>query len=187
MTSARDLSFLLRTALAACLLMGALVRLQGQATKDAVRVMQITKPSDVTIVLTRTFAAPRQKVFDALTKPDQVLHWFQPKQMSLAGYEADLRVGGTYRYIFQRPNGRKLEMRGVYQEVDPPHRLIRTETYDFSPLALTVTIVLEESGGKTLMTQIMLYSSKEDRDGDFDPVSSSAAEIYVNLERYLAI
>ena len=30
--------------------------------------MQATKPSDREIVLTRTFAAPRQAVFDALTR-----------------------------------------------------------------------------------------------------------------------
>jgi len=147
--------------------------------------MQITKPSDLSIVLTRTFAAPRQKVFDALTKPDQVPRWFQPKQMSLVTYEADLRHGGTFRYVFQRPSGKKIEMRGVYKEIDPPHRWVHTETYDFSPLTLLVTIVLDEVGGKTVLTQTMLYASKADRDGDFDPVASSSAEIYAKLEHYL--
>ncbi len=92
--------------------------------------MQVTTASDRDIVLTRTFAAPRQKVFDALTKPDQVLRWFQPKQMSLVTYESDLRVGGTFRYVFQRPSGTRIEMRGVYEEVDAPHRWAHTETYD---------------------------------------------------------
>jgi len=147
--------------------------------------MQVTKPSDQNIVLTRTFAAPRQKVFDALTKPDQVPRWFQPKQMSLVAYESDLRAGGTFRYVFQRPSGKKIEMRGVYKEVDSPHRYVRTETYDFSPLELLVTTVLDEVRGKTVLTQTILYSSKEERDGDFDAVASSAAEIYVKLAHYL--
>ena len=82
--------------------------------------MQVTKPSDRNIVLTRTFAAPRQKVFDALTKPDRVPRWFQPKQMPLVTCEADLRGGGIFRYVFQRPSGTRIEMRGVYKEVDPP-------------------------------------------------------------------
>jgi hypothetical protein len=59
--------------------------------------MQVTKPLDCgSIVITRTFAAARQKVFDALTKPDQVPRWFQPKQMALVIYEADLRTGGPF-------------------------------------------------------------------------------------------
>lgn len=147
--------------------------------------MQISKPSDRNIVITRTFAAPRQKVFDALTEADQVPRWFQPKQMSLVTYEADLRAGATFRYVFQRPSGTKIEMRGVYEEVDRPHRLVHTETYDFSPLALLVTTVLDDERGKTVLTQTILYSAKEERDGDFVAVASSSAEIYANLERYL--
>jgi uncharacterized protein YndB with AHSA1/START domain len=150
-----------------------------------VSAMQVTKPSDRNIVLTRTFAAPRQKVFDALTKPDRVLLWFQPKQMSLVTCEADLRAGGTFRYVFQRPSGTRIEMRGVYEEVDPPHRWVHTETYDFSPLTLLVTTVLDEVRGKTVLTQTILYSSKEERDGDFDAVATSSAEIYAKLEHYL--
>jgi uncharacterized protein YndB with AHSA1/START domain len=147
--------------------------------------MQITKPSDGSIVITRTFAAPRQRVFDALTKPDQVPRWFQPKQMSLVTYEADLKAGGAFRYIFKRPSGAKIEMSGVYQEVDPPYHWVYTETYDFSPLTLLVTTGLDEARGETVLTQTILYPSKEERDGDFDAVANSAAEIYAKLERYL--
>src|SRR6266436_8074997 len=174
-----------RITVVACLVIGTLVRLSGQGTNDRLSATQVTKPSDRNIVLTRTFAAPRQNVFDALTKPDRVPRWFQPKQMSLVTYEADFRTGGTFRYVFQRPSGTKIEMRGVYKKVDPPHRWVHTETYDFSPLTLSVTTVLDEVRGKTVLTQTILYSSKEERDGDFDAVASSSAEIYAKLEHYL--
>jgi uncharacterized protein YndB with AHSA1/START domain len=141
---------------------------------------------DRRIVLTRSFAAPRQMDFDALTQADQVPRWFQPKQMSLTAYEADLKVGGSFRYVFQRPSGTRLEMSGVYQEVDPPHRWAYTEKYSFSPLTLLVTNELDETDGKTILTQTILYGSKEERDGDLDAVSSSAEELYTKLERYLA-
>jgi len=146
--------------------------------------MQITKPSDRSIVITGTFAAPRQRVFDALTKPDQVPRWFQPKQMALVTYEANLKAGGAFCYVFQRPSGTKIEMSGVYQEVDPPHHWVHTESYDFSPLTLLVTTVLEEAHEETVLTQTIVYPSKEERDGDFDAVASSASEIYAKLERY---
>jgi uncharacterized protein YndB with AHSA1/START domain len=159
--------------------------LAGQATGDRVKTLEVTKPSDRTIVLTRSFAAGREKVFDALTKQDQVPRWFQPARMSLLAFETDFRPGGTYRYIFQRPNGARLEVRGAYQEVDPPHRWVYTETYDFSPLQLLVTSVLEAAGGKTVLKQTILYASKEARDGDFAAVAGSATETYATLERYL--
>jgi uncharacterized protein YndB with AHSA1/START domain len=159
--------------------------LSNQATSDSVNDMEVTKPSDRTIVVTRSFATGRQKVFDALTKQDQVPRWFQPTQMSLVTYKGDLRGGGTFRYVFQRPSGTKMEMRGVYRNVDPPHRWVHTETYDFSPLELLVTTVLDEVRGKTVLRQTILYPSKRARDGDFDGVASSAADIYAKLEHYL--
>ncbi len=142
--------------------------------------------NDRSIVLTRSFAAPRRKVFDALTRVDLVPCWFQPRQMSLAAYEADLKVGGSYRYVFQRASGTRLEMSGVYQELDPPYRWAYTEKYSFSPLTLLVTNELDAAGEKTVLTQTILYGSKEERDGDFDAVSSSAEKLYTKLESYLA-
>jgi uncharacterized protein YndB with AHSA1/START domain len=147
--------------------------------------MDVTKASDRTIVLTRTFAAGRGKVFDALTQPDQVPRWFHPARMRVVTYEADVRDGGTFRYVFERSSGAKMEMRGVYQEVDASRRWVYSETYDFSPLCLLVTTVLDEVRGETVLTQTILYPSTVERDGDFDGVASSAVDMYAKLERYL--
>ena len=146
---------------------------------------QISKPSDREIVIVRAFAAPRQKVFDAMTKADEVPRWFASPRMTLEKYEADVKAGGAFRYVFRRSSGAKLEMSGVFEQVDAPRRWVHTETYDFSPLRLLVTLVLEESGGKTILTQTVLYPSKEERDGDFDAVAGSVV-VFDKLERYLA-
>ena len=172
-------------AAAACLLITATSGiLDAQESKNA-GAMQITKPSDREIVLTRPFAAPRQKVFQALTGQDQIPRWFQPSRMSLASYEVDFKPGGAARYVFQRPNGRRMEMRHLYKEANPPKRWDYTESYDFSPLVVEVTTILEERDGKTILTQTMLYPSRQERDADFDAWASSAAEIYDKLDRYL--
>jgi uncharacterized protein YndB with AHSA1/START domain len=157
--------------------------------------MQATKPSDTEIVLTRTFAAPRQTVFDALTQANHLVHWMQPTKMSLAACEVDLRAGGSFLYVFQRPRGARMEVRGAYQTVDPPHRFTYEETYDFSPLKVLVTTSLvttplvttslDRMGGDTVFTQTIAYSSKHERDDDFDGVAASATELYAKLERYL--
>lgn len=162
----------------ACLVAGALPGLSEQA-------MQVTKPSDRETAITRTFAAPRRKVFDALTQSDRVPLWFQPAQMSLVIYEADLKTGGTARYVFRRPSGKEIEMRHVYKEVEAPRRWVHVESYDFSPLQLSVTTVLTEMDGKTVFNQTLRYSSQRERDADFDSVAGSAADIYAKLERYL--
>ena len=105
--------------------------------------------------------------------------------MALVTCEVDLRVGGRLRYVFERPNGRKIEVRGTFEAVDPPHGFVYTETYDFSPLRILVTTTLDEVGGKTLVTQSMAYESKAERDNDFDAVVSGATSAYAYLDRYL--
>src|SRR5262245_54855428 len=82
--------------------------------------VQATKPSDTEIVLKHTFAAPREKVFGALTQSEQIMKWMKPANMDLVSSKVDLRVGGTFCHVFKRPSGKMLEVRGKYEAVDPP-------------------------------------------------------------------
>ena len=118
-------------------------------------------------------------------KPNQIVQWMKPTHMSLVTCEVDLRAGGSLRYVFQRPGGTKIEVRGIYESVDPPRQFRYTETYDFSPLKVLVTTALDQVGSETLFKQTMTYSSKQERDDDFDGVVTSSTEVYANLERYL--
>ena len=148
--------------------------------------MQATKPADNEILLTQTFSAPRETVFAALTKAEHLRAWMRPSAMTLVSCEVDLRVGGQLRHVFERPNGRKIEVRGKFEEVDPPRRFVYTETYDFSPLKVLVTTSLEETGDKTTFKRTLRYASQQERDEDFPGVATSSKEVYAKLEGYLA-
>lgn len=147
--------------------------------------MQVTKPTDHETVLERTFDAPRERVFAALTQPDRITQWMGATGMALVGCEVDLRAGGRLRYIFKRPSGKTIEVRGEFEDVSPPQRLTYVETYDFSPLRILVTTTLEARGGRTLLKQTLRYASKQERDADFDGVATSSTEAWGNLERHL--
>lgn len=148
--------------------------------------MQVTKFSTQEITLAKTFAASRETVFSALTQPEHLVHWLRPTGMRLAICEVDLRAGGTFRYVFQRASGFKIEVRGLYEAVEQPSRFAYLETYDFSPLEVLVTTVLEKNNDSTLFKQTLGYASEHERDEDFAGVATSAAQAYGNLERYLA-
>ena len=147
--------------------------------------VQVSKPSDREIVITASFAAPQQKVFEALTYEDQLPRWFQPSRMSLVTYAPEFKPGGTTRFVFRRPSGKTIEMRHAYQEIDAPRRWVHSETYDFSPIRLTVTTLLSEQRGSTTFTQTIRYASGAERDEDYDAVASSATETYERLDRFL--
>ena len=129
--------------------------------------LQVTTPSDREIAMTRVFDAPRSLVFEAYTTPELLKRWLGVHQgWSLAVCEIDLRVGGTYRYVWRGPDGTEMGMRGVYREVKPPERIVATEAFDQSwyPGEAVGTITLVEQGGRTTLTMTVRYESREARD-----------------------
>jgi len=130
--------------------------------------LKLTTPSDREIAVTRVFDAPRQLVFDAHTKPDLVRQWLLgPPGWSMPVCEMDVRVGGTYRWVWRHDtNGTEMGMGGVYREIVAPERLITTERFDeaWYPGEALNTLVLIEQGGRTTLTQTMRYESRDARD-----------------------
>ena len=130
--------------------------------------LQLTAPGEREIVMTRALDAPRQLVFDALTKPELLKQWLLgPPGWSMPLCEIDLRVGGKYRYVWrQDSDGTEMGMGGVYREIVAPQRLVTTERFDepWYPGEAVGTLVLVEQRGRTTVTQTMRYESREARD-----------------------
>jgi uncharacterized protein YndB with AHSA1/START domain len=78
--------------------------------------------------------------------------------------EIDLRPGGAWHFVWRRSDGTEMGMRGVYQEVVPPERLVSTESWGGDWPETLNTLVLSEEDGKTTITNRVLYPSKEARD-----------------------
>ena len=120
-------------------------------------------------MITRVFDAPRKLVFDAFTKPELVKQWLLgPDGWSMPVCEIDLKVGGKYRYVWRRDkDGTEMGMGGGYREIVAPERVVATEKFDQSwyPGEAVGTFVLVEQGGRTTLTQTILYESREARDG----------------------
>jgi uncharacterized protein YndB with AHSA1/START domain len=152
---------------------------------DQVDVVLVAKTGDREITLTGTFAVPRRRLFDALTRPEHLEHWMNAGGMSLAEAHVDGRAGGSFRYVFRRPNGRTIEVHGAYSAFDSPCGVAYLESYDFSPLRIDVTRTLHETDGGARLTQNLRYVSTHERDEDFDGVSTSSREAFAKLARYL--
>ena len=145
---------------------------------------------DREIVVTRVFDAPRRLVFDAYTKPELIKQWLiGPDGWSMPICETDLRPGGKYRYVWRNDtDGSEMGMGGIYREVAPPERIVATELFDeaWYPGEAVDTIVLTEQGGKTTLTQTILYDSRETRDAVLkSPMQTGMAASYDRLEKFL--
>lgn len=72
-------------------------------------------------------AAPPARVFQAITDPNQMSHWWGQKgNYRIKESKADLRVGGKWSSMGVRTDGSTFRVEGEYLEVDPPHRLVHT-------------------------------------------------------------
>jgi uncharacterized protein YndB with AHSA1/START domain len=127
--------------------------------------VKVTLPTDTEVVVTRQFDAPRGMVFDALTKPDLLRRWYGPEGWSLDVCDIDLEVGGTWRIVLRRPDGKAIGQKGVYQEIVRPERIVHTESWeDWDPGETLVTVTLIEHAGKTTLTSRMRFPSRDVRD-----------------------
>lgn len=128
---------------------------------------------DREILITRTFNGPAHIVFEAWTRPEFVRRWWAPKshKVSVVSCDAEVQVGGRYRYVLRLESGNEFAFSGRYIEVTPPSRLVYTEI--FEPAAaganpgdpeVIVTVTFDESDGRTHMTSHSLCPTKEVRD-----------------------
>jgi len=154
--------------------------------------LKLTTPGDREIVMTRALDAPRRLVFDAFTKPELLKQWLLgPPGWSMPICEIDLRVGGAYRYVWRRDSdGSEMGMGGLYREIAAPERLVATEKFEqpWYPGEAVGTTVLVEQGGKTSITQTVLYQSQEARDAVLKSgMERGVAASYDRLAELLAL
>ena len=125
----------------------------------------IAYPSELEIVTTREFDAPIELVFDVLTKPEHVRHWFAPFEDKMTVCSMDLRAGGDYHMVFVTPDGTECSFRGTYLEIERPTRIVQTWLFEGWPDANAIeTDILKETDGVTTLTVTMAFSDKAGRD-----------------------
>jgi uncharacterized protein YndB with AHSA1/START domain len=144
----------------------------------------VERKSEREVVVTRTFNGPARIVFEAWTKPELIKRWWVPKStgLSLLSCEADVRVGGKYRFVFGHGDS-QMAFHGRYLEVIPPSRLVWTN--EESPDGPVTTVTFEEKSGKTLLVFHEVYPSKEALDGAGGGMEGGMGETFEQLDELL--
>jgi uncharacterized protein YndB with AHSA1/START domain len=120
------------------------------------------------LVITRIFDASRELVWNAWTKPEQIIRWWGPKGFTSPVSKIDLRVGGVYLNCMRSPEGKDFWSKGVFREIVAPERLVMTDSFadekgntvpashyglsDDTPLEMLITVIFEEHDGKSKLT-----------------------------------
>lgn len=75
------------------------------------------------MLITRTFDAPRELVFEAFSKCEHLKHWWGPKGWTLSVCEMDFQLGGTWLYCMAGPEGAESWGKTIYTEIVKPERI----------------------------------------------------------------
>jgi uncharacterized protein YndB with AHSA1/START domain len=126
-----------------------------------------------TLHITRTFDAPREKVWEAWTQPEHLKKWWGPKDFTAPHIQNDLRTGGKFLYAMHGPAGSEFDKDmysgGEYLEVIPMEKIVATDNFTDEhgnimspeeygmpgewPEQMKVTVTFEDAGpGKTKLT-----------------------------------
>jgi uncharacterized protein YndB with AHSA1/START domain len=149
--------------------------------------LTVTTPSDLEIVLTREFDAPRALVFDVLSQPEHLPHWWGQATSTLTHCEMDFRPGGKWRFVERDKDGQEWGFRGEVREIVPPERIVQTFEWEGLPGHISVeTMQLQDLGERTRITVTSVFASVEDRDGMLQSgMEQGAGETYDRLEAYV--
>ena len=155
--------------------------------------LHLSTPTDTTIVITRTFHAPRRLVWEAMFTPDKMRRWMLPPPgWTVTVCECEARVGGALRLAWKNEEADPvMTLQGVFTEVVPPERIVHTETMALGSGQVIGQLVetheFAEKGGVTTMRITQVYDSKEARDGAVASGMDQGMEAgYVQLDAVLA-
>lgn len=125
--------------------------------------------SERELVLSRVVDAPRARLWEAWTTPEQLKQWFVPKPWEIARVELDLRPGGVFHTVMRSPDGTEYDNPGIYLEIVPYERLVFTDAYvsAWQPSEkpfMTAILTMEDAGpGKTRYTAVARHWTVDDR------------------------
>ena len=149
----------------------------------------LTLPSDTEIAMERVFDAPREMVFKACTNPEAIAYWWGPRKYKTVVDVLEAHTGGAWRFLNIAADGEEHAFRGEFREITPPERISYTFEYEGMPGYITLeTISFEEiEDGRTRMSVLMTFDSKEGRDGMLESgMDGGANESWDKLDEYLA-
>jgi uncharacterized protein YndB with AHSA1/START domain len=116
-------------------------------------------------VISRTFNAPRDLVWQAFTDPERMKEWWGPKGFTVIASKMDFRPGGSYHYGMRAPDGSAMWGKFTYREIVPPSRMVLVNSFSDEaggitrhplsptwPREMLSTFLFVEEGAKTRLT-----------------------------------
>ena len=124
----------------------------------------VQKTDDREIVITRIINTPRERAFEAMTDPKQVVNWWGPNGFTTTIHEMDVKPGGVWRHTMHGPDGTDYPNKSIFIEIAKPERVVYTNAggkKDGPGVTFTATWTFEAVGDRTKLTMQLVFPSTE--------------------------
>jgi uncharacterized protein YndB with AHSA1/START domain len=130
----------------------------------------VSDDAETTLRLERLIPMDPEPLFALWTEPAQLVKWWAPDGCEASVDRLDSRPAGRWRVRMRKPDGGEVATSGVYQIVDPPHRLRFTWAWEGPggvrghETEVTVTFHASPGGTRLVLVQ-QRFDTKRARDG----------------------
>jgi len=161
----------------------------------------VSKIEGNTLVLERTFNAPRELVFKAYTEAEHLKQWWGPKGWTLPVCNVDFRPGGIWHYCMKCEDKNQGDFYGmeswgkaIYKEITAPEQIVYRDYFSDAegnqaenmPSTLVTLDFVELENGKTKLINTAKYDSPEALQTVLDMgMLEGIAQTLDNLEAHL--
>jgi uncharacterized protein YndB with AHSA1/START domain len=107
------------------------------------------------LIISRSFPAPCELVFQAWSSADHIKRWFSPETYTVPEAEIEFRPNGVFAVCMRSPEGRDFWSRGRFLEISSPERLIFESSVtigDSKKFTAHTTVTFARDGNGTRMT-----------------------------------
>lgn len=113
------------------------------------------EPAKRGLIATRVIHAPPEVVFKAWIDSQQLAQWWGPKRYTNPVCELDARPDGAIHIEMRSPDGKVYPIKGVYQEIVEPERLVFTgsalDTEGAPLFEVVIAVSFLERGSRTIL------------------------------------
>jgi len=113
------------------------------------------------LIVSRTFQAPRELVYQTWTDATHLARWWGPEGFTITTHAIEVKPGGVWRYVMHGPDGTDYVNRIQYMEVIHPELLTYMHGDDADPEHFRVAVTMEGDGQSTQLTMRMTFPTVE--------------------------
>lgn len=157
-----------------------------------------------TFIISRTFDAPRERLWKAWSERARLMEWFGPKGFKMPAAKLDFRPGGSFHYCLAAPNGHEMWGKFVYREIVALEKIVLVSSFSDEaggttrhpmsatwPLETVSTFTLTEENGRTTTTIEWIPHNATDEEiatfnGAHDGMKQGWTGTFDQLAAYLA-